>query len=223
MAVLPGLGAPPVSQSGSPFSVTYLGTPAAIETNAATHTYTGVSLGAEDPDRYISVAIVLLKAASVDPTSVTIAGISATILNPTGAGSWSTVFHAFAKVPTGTTGDIVVTLGGNIDASTIHVYRVINPGTIPSSVTYVSTASVTSITDTVTVTAGEYLIGAYKSDNSNAVTWTNSTEQADLAFAAGGRRASSAFVLVATSGSLGITIAGTGSTLRKVTHIKWAP
>ncbi len=72
-------------------------------TNATTHTYSGVALGAEKPGRLILVSV-----ANGDvTTAVTVDGVSATLV-----GSYSgfrNISLWAAVVPTGTTGTIVVT------------------------------------------------------------------------------------------------------------------
>jgi hypothetical protein len=86
------------------------------------HTFSGVSLGAEAADRSIFVTVILTAANTRSVTSMTIGGVEATRVgkatiagaNP-GAELWA------AKVPTGTTGNIVVTANAALG---LGIYRV---------------------------------------------------------------------------------------------------
>lgn len=207
----------------SPFSGSWLSNEAAIETDASTYTFSGVSFGAEDASRYIHVAYTGLKAASVSISSATIGGVSATVVDVVPAGSWSYVAHLYALVPTGSSGDIVINFGGTQDAGICSVYRIVSPSNLPSAGvdSYYYSATGTSISGSPTLTEGSFIIASGKADNSNAITWTNITEDKDVAFASGNRRATAASALVGSSGSLTITAAGSGSTLRKFHLIEW--
>jgi len=223
MGVLPGIGGALYSGQ-SAFVVEHLAAETANETNSNSYTWT-VSFGAADPDRYIHIAYTGLKAASTSPTSVTIGGKAATIVNHASAGTWSLIFHAYAKVPTGTTGDVIISFGGTQDAGVIDVYRVIRPGNLPTtaSASYYNSTTGTSISSTPTLTKDSYVIANAIVDNANAVTWTNLDEQYDVSFAGATRRASAAFRKTAASGALTLTVAGTGSNIRKIHAIEWLP
>ncbi len=225
MSALEGQGAP-LGTGASPFSVEHLSARPAIETNLSSYTWTEVPFGDEDPDRYIHVAYTGLKAASGLPSQVTIGGVVATIVNHVGSGAWSHVFHAYAKVPEGSSGTVVCQFSSTQDAGVIDVYRVVNPGNLPTTDNdshYAAASGVTSVSVSPALTEGSYVIANTKADNANAVTWTNLDEQFDVAFANGNRRASAAFRQTDVSGVKTLTVAGSGSTLRRVHAIEWLP
>lgn len=72
---------------------------------AATYTFTSKSLGTVDNTRYIIVGV----AATTVPSAVTVAGISATQL--VAAGGYCSIW--IAAVPSGATGNVVVTAGSS--------------------------------------------------------------------------------------------------------------
>jgi len=81
-------------------------------TNATSYTFSSQNLGAADADRQIVVAIAGRALGTPTLSSVTVGGVSATI-NKTqytdSGGARSTAAIAIADVPTGTTGDVVLT------------------------------------------------------------------------------------------------------------------
>lgn len=99
------------------------------------HTSLGASLGAEDPDRYIIVCVGFLDITTSmlpgdGPVSVTVGGISGTKLaqasekNSSGYLSGASIWRV--PVPTGTTGDVVVTYSEKISTSSIQLFRLIH-------------------------------------------------------------------------------------------------
>lgn len=72
-------------------------------TNQTTYTFAGVSFGAAHPNRRIVVAVAFDLADDHPPASITIGGVSPTLID-----SEARVYLYIAAVPTGTSGDIVV-------------------------------------------------------------------------------------------------------------------
>ena len=79
--------------------------------SAAALTVTDLSLGQPAPDRVIVALIGRRVAQGRALTSVTIGGVTATI--DAKSPSWDSAIIARAVVPTGTTGDVTITLNGN--------------------------------------------------------------------------------------------------------------
>ncbi len=104
-------------------------------TDAATQTYSAVNLGTAHADRHVIVCIAW-GSTSRALTSVTIGGVTATIdqVSATAAGMAAIVR---AAVPTGATGDIVISWGGAIARSIIGVYAT------RAAVTVAATATLT--------------------------------------------------------------------------------
>jgi hypothetical protein len=97
--------------------------------NLSTYTFTAQNLGTAAAGRYIVVAISSRKAgAATTITGVTIGGVTATIVTQVANTVTNTNVAgiAIAAVPTGATGDIVVTFGASMARCNIGVYRVDN-------------------------------------------------------------------------------------------------
>jgi hypothetical protein len=75
---------------------------------SASNTFSALSLGAEDANRYIVVGVSGVSGLSGDVATVTVAGVSATQLI-TNTSTTINVGLYVARVPTGATGDVVVT------------------------------------------------------------------------------------------------------------------
>lgn len=106
-------------------------------TNTTAYTFTGQSLGAAAGDRDIVVAIGARNNATGVVSSVTIGGVSATLLkaiDDTNAGS-DLVELWIAAVPTGTTGDIVVNFTGTMLRCAIIVWSMTGASSITPSAT----------------------------------------------------------------------------------------
>ena len=84
-------------------------------TDLATYTFAGASLGAAAATRMIIVTGSMRAAGAITLTGVTVQGLTVTIdkeQQNTSGGNTSSAFIGHALVPTGTTGDIVVTWSG---------------------------------------------------------------------------------------------------------------
>lgn len=103
-------------------TLTYLANYADEAVNITTKTWTGVSFGTPSEGRYIIVAIGTRNDTRTI-SSVTIGGVSATIIVQNQDGN-ATVGIAIALVPTGTSGDVAVTLNNAADAHYLGVWSV---------------------------------------------------------------------------------------------------
>lgn len=93
--------------------------------NQTTYTYSSANLGAASARRFILVGYMARSASTFVASSISVGGISATILGQNQIGGTVTGF-AIALVPTGASGDVVVTYGGTMVASGISVWSLTN-------------------------------------------------------------------------------------------------
>lgn len=150
-------------------------------TNLTTYTFSSQNLGVADADRYIICTVSgRFAAAGSDPvvSSVTIGGVTATINVQTNY-SGNGVAIATAAVPTGTTGDVVVTWDQAMGNCDIALYRATNiNGTTAYDTGFASNTDPLSTTvDTINGGVG---VGVSKNDNGTAsTTWVGLTEAFD--------------------------------------------
>mgnify|MGYP002651285651 CR=1 FL=1 len=97
-------------------------------------TFTGVSFGTANTNRWILVSVFWHNATQRNLTGVTIGGVAASIVAlttiPNGSADWGRCAWVLAKVPTGTSGNIVVTFDGTFTQAVLNgvgldVYNVI--------------------------------------------------------------------------------------------------
>lgn len=179
-------------------SLSVTATPTYSGTNqTTTRTFSSQSIGAADSNRWIIVAAggnLRAGGTSLTLDSVTIAGQTATVLqipaNPIPDDD-AYAFIAYAKVTTGTTGDIVMNWsgGGDDDGTLITVYRTVTGGNdllVYDSATdsSVNGTSETTILTSATVdgVAGGFFISAVSSGRANqSVSMSNSNFTEDNA------------------------------------------
>jgi large repetitive protein len=152
-----------------------------------TYTFSSVSFGVADPNRKIVVAISGVRASNAGLTisSLTIGGNAASVVSGTtlqtladGTSSTRTAIYELA-VPTGTSGDIVVTFSAACVRCTGAVARVIDTaGTGGSSGQSIGdfTTALGSITVTIP-TGGVGVYYSYNSANASFNAWTNLTTE----------------------------------------------
>ncbi len=177
---------------------------AAAGNNSTTFTFTAQNLGAEDAGRYIVVCCgARLGATARTITSVTVGGVTADIAvttNTTTAGAGV----AIALVPTGATGDVVVTWSGFASGCVIQLYRVLGIGGTAASDTDTSSAADPSVS--LDVPAGGVAFGtAVCSTNASSASWSGLTEDYDAAPGGAGGAYSSASGEFATQ-QTGLTV-----------------
>lgn len=144
------------------------------------YTFSSQNLGDAAADRYIIVCAESRSGSTFDISTLTVGGVTATIIANSfnSSSNYGRAVMGIAAVPTGTTGDIVVTWSAGVVRCSIQVYR----ATELNSATPVD--SDTSIADdpTVTLTVGNgFAIGACGTGTPGSATWTNLTEDYDTA------------------------------------------
>jgi hypothetical protein len=160
-------------------SIAFLQT-AADTTDASTYTFSAQNLGAAAADRYIIVTVHIRKAgATLAVSSVTIGGVAATIVNQDyyATPNVNCVAIAIAKVPSGTTGDIVVVADSTVLRCAIGVWRA--TGLLSASAYSTGVSKQTAPSTTMNVPFG-FAIGVGQSANASATcTWGGLTERYD--------------------------------------------
>ncbi len=143
----------------------------------ASYTFSSQNLGVANAERYIIATIHSRKAgAAMTIDSVTIGGVSASIVvqKTNTVVNSNVVAIAIAKVPTGTTGDVVVNLSTTVLRCAINLYRAV--GIIPTAFDS-DESGATNPAVTLDVPRGGLVIGA--GVDTNAATWTGLTEDID--------------------------------------------
>lgn len=145
------------------------------------YTQSAVSLGAADSDRHIIVGITGRKAgAATTISSVTVGGVSADIVTQFSNSDTNSDICgiAIANVPSGTTGDIVVTFAASLVRAAFTVWRAV--GFDFSAPLDFDTDGSTNPTVNVDVEDGGFLVAtALSNNNGSTTTWTGATEQSD--------------------------------------------
>ncbi len=151
---------------------------------ATTYTFSSVALGAAATDRLIAVIAYGGLTFPLTASSLVIGGVSASAVVQGGQGAACTLEIWIATVPTGTTGDIVVTWGGAELACGLGVYRITG-----CSSTATDTASqglahgnATDLVGSVNVLANGVCLAGTGDGNSagtKTYTWSGLTEDFD--------------------------------------------
>jgi len=165
-------------------------------TDLTTYTFASQDIGTASATRYVVVTVFGRHTAAFTFSSVTVAGVSATsVVEQANAGSRLGIF--IAAVPSGTTGNVVVTASGGIVRCGIGVYALYDLSSSTAITTNSSTASPAALS--VNVTPGKILIAAaYTNGGSgNQLTWSGATEDFDVNLEVG--TSSSASLLTSTT------------------------
>lgn len=116
-----GLWKPLTSEA---YQKSFLGVHGPVGT-AASFTITGADLGAASATREIFVVVVWRSSATRNLTSVTIAGVTATLGSQANYTTLLGVRCAWATVPAGTSGNIVLGFSGSVTGLGVSTYRVV--------------------------------------------------------------------------------------------------
>lgn len=173
-----------------------------------TYSFMACDLGTAAANRKIVVGIKDGIGNAVTISSVTIGGISASqVAVVTSSGDTTAIWQA--DVPTGTTGDIVVTFSGANSRCGIAVYAVYGAAAAAHAT---ATSIATPLSTSIDVPAGGILIGVAGSRNAGSTwIWTNLIEDYDQSLSTSSfTGASDAFASLQTA--LTVTCANSGST-----------
>lgn len=180
-----------------------------------TYTFSSQNLGTAASDRVIIVGIAARKAgAATTISSVTVGGVTASIpvsySNSDGNSNISGI--AVAEVPTGTTGDIVVTFGAGMVRAVITAWRATS---LASTTPHDSlTDGSTDPTGTIDIPAGGFAVATALSNSVGTTTWTGLTEHSDATLESfvTVSDASDEFVSTQTGRTITADFTGSGST-----------
>lgn len=150
-----------------------------------TFTFTNMSLGTPDPNRYIIVAIHARHGSGTGPqmTAASIAGVALTKLaehrDTSGNLSISSLWGAY--IPTGTTGTLTVTFSASINRCMGRVFSVFNITSLsPFATKLGQSGNVSPLNLDIPVAANSILIAtAHNNNSSSTTTWTGVDEQYD--------------------------------------------
>lgn len=204
------------------FAYSYLGSGSPSNGGSgAVCTLAGASLGTAATDRYILVAVMMgdNTTAVTGITSVTVGGVSAALHQKTGfsaaAPSMGMCF-AIAAVPTGTTGDIVVTGTGpaNIDYCDVQWWRLTGLlSATPVATGSDTVASANALAATIATSDGGGIFAATTQVTAaRTVTWTNATERDDAAASNGGTKSAADAATTGSSPTITAQYSGTTNT-----------
>lgn len=184
-------------------------------TDSTVYNNTGVNFGTANADRWIVLHLFINGSGSTDiqANSVTMGGVGAVriarvFFNPSAANDYEVWV---AKVPTGTTGNVDVSLSRTFSAiawALANVTKRTQP-ICPFSDGVYDSGSGSTISDVTSYPSGKSVIGAYSNivGNTGTVTWTSITERSDLQLGSNGRvsYADSGLRTDAAAGTLSIT------------------
>lgn len=203
---------------------------AADTANATIYTFSSQNLGTADAARYIIIAIQARgTTAGLTVSSVTIGGVAATISvqRTNSTSNYNVAALVIAAVPTGTTGDVVVTLSVEALRSAIKMYRAVGINSATASDTDSSVA--THPTCALDVPAGGFAIGcacvAQGGGAAATTTWTGIAEDSDVVVETNFTTTSASQTFVAAQ--TGLTLTSTFSAVDGPSPVgvfaSWAP
>lgn len=180
------------------------------------YTFSAEPIGAARSDRQVLLCVHARKASATAITATaTINGVSTTVVqqvhNATGgAANYAGMF--MLNVPTGTTGDIVITFNAAVLRVGMQIYRLTGLASTTPVDTYSGT---TTLSDTLTISTNSVVIGAANRGSGSITTvWTGITEDHEDTLVGGeSLTATSASAEVASSGTLAVSVALGGSAL----------
>lgn len=183
--------------------------------DSATYTFSSQNLGAADPNRWIVVCATGIQNAARTIDAVTVGGVSATKIVEAEASAYRSVSIWVAYVPTGTTGDIVLTFSSGLVRAGYSAYRLItetNPTTAYDTETDTTTSG-SDLSVSINRPGGGVVIAATVAVCSTAtsVTWSGTSENYDAAYpdAAAQGMSSSSVASGASPLTVTATISGT--------------
>lgn len=195
-------------------------------TDATTFTFSDVPFGAPNANRKIVVVAVGEDVNTISAISMGGVGGSSVIETSSGGAAPVRVFIYQADVPTGLTGDIVVTWDGSAAHCGIGVWRITGCGTGPSAAEDTGTSfGAHPLTASMNVSAGGVILAAASSNNSDTYTWAGTTESYDETVEGGQTHSGSHDLFAAAQSGLTVsaTLSGSGGGREAYSAASWAP
>jgi len=141
-----------------------------IGTDLTTYTFSGQNFGTANTARYIIVSISGRAAAARTISSVTIGGVSASavVSNPSADGTNRAAIYV-AAVPTGTSGDVVITWSAGMVRCQIGLYSALNINPTAESM---GTSTADPLTSNLAASAGSVQVAIGHTDGTATATWS---------------------------------------------------
>ena len=192
----------PYAFAGATFEFAYLDVYTDVN-NLTTYTFNNVDFGVADANRHIIVAVMARSGGSLEVSSATIGGVSATIDAKTAAQlNHSAIVRA--NVTSGTSGTVSVTFSAGSLRAAIGVYRVVANALVVSD----ADTAAGGASANVTLDTGAGCVIAAAADNQATISWTNVTEDAGGNLEVLTYSSASA---ATTAGSLTVTVTSTNN------------
>lgn len=195
-----------------------------ITINGSSFTFSGVSFGAPAAGRKIVVGIVCYSSTARQFSSVTIGGISASLVirldGSNGTANANTAIYE-ATVPDGTSGDIVVTMSQLSHNCGLAVYRMLNAGAVVSS----GSDTTSPYQAVLNIPAGGAAIGVARIASDQTATWSGLTETVDQVVESGVTgmtSAGSTFASAQSGYTVGVT-PSSSNTRNRMVAAAWEP
>jgi len=209
----------PCAAFGAPFAFggatgIFNGSPAAV-TGTPPITFSSVSFGGADASRVVVAAVFFASSTNNVVSGVTIGGVTATKVVDAGFTNWSAGGGAFtgdtgatlwaAAVPTGTSGNIVVSGPAVSTACAVSCYSVYGSGVTPLG-------TLTNATGSVSNSAG--VVIGFAANHTGSFTWTALTADVNtsVGLSSGSMFYSSASVLKQAANPLSVSVSPTAGT-----------
>ncbi len=191
------------------------------DTNAYTFSTQNFSTAASD--RYIIAGISFRAVGTITFSSVTLGGVSATVsaasYNTSGGNSTGTCI-AWANVPTGTSGNVVVNLSGTALRCGHGLWNVTG---MASSTSDGGGSTAAAPTYSINIPAGGFAIACAYTAGTSTATWTNLTEKYDEAVeGAGSAHTGASDVFATVQSGLSLTSTFTSSSTPSGSFVSWA-
>jgi hypothetical protein len=194
-----------------------------ITATAGAYSFTGLSFGAASAGRYMVACIGWTDFTIGNAlSSVTIGGVSATILGQSGVNLQMSICIAF--VPTGTTGTVVANFTGSAARCNVHVYSLDGPST--AGAYFFGTSTANSPTATLNVPANSAVIAAVMAQGAPVILsgWSGlAQDQYSVNSSFGHTAASNNFVSANPSLSVTATFTSAGTAAASACFAIFAP
>lgn len=194
-----------------PATVTYTDS-SASNTDLTTYTFSSLSIGEASTSRHVIVAVLASNSAATVSTvsTLTVGGVSASLAKRATATNGIAEIW-IAAVPTGATGNVVVTFNAGNNRASVGVWAAYNLLSATATDSDESNADPGVIS--IDVQAGGILVaGVYSSTGTVSYTWTNITERFDIVVETSRRASGASLDFAAAQTGLSITADASAAT-----------
>lgn len=175
--------------------LTYVGSNSSASA-ATVFTFVAQAIGTAAADRIVLTGMMAGGGSDNNFTAISVQGISGALATTCGPAGSLSLAVGYTPVPTGTTGDVVMTLPATKNRAAVSVWNCTGTAATPTSTARSgsdTTASVNTVSAAVTVPSGGFFVaqGGTNNVDSTGLNWTNATERDDI-IAGGSARSSGA-------------------------------